>query len=237
LYDKLLDKVGTRQLSAGGRVGESFYLGLTSVFPIVGGPLVSNLLMAECDNLQIALEKTFTVNEVKEIINELGVSQINNHTEQLKKILLTVRENEQEHKEIIKDLEEKIQKGGKILSKVEKKLETEKAARETEVNNEKAKRDCEVNKLKKEIKNLTQQVAIITKSYNEEMAERYKLEKIAIETAERINNNSLLPDLTKIELHEAKQKIVQLSQVIESQKGLIAAGKISLESKEKQITG
>jgi len=125
LYDRLLEKVGTRQLSAGERVGEGFYLGLTSACPIIGGPFVSNLLMAECDNLQIALERTFTVNEVKEIINELGVSQINNHTEQLKRIKTAVEEGKNEYEKQIWKLEQEIEKSKKIQAEVEEERKKE----------------------------------------------------------------------------------------------------------------
>lgn len=153
-----------------------------------------------------------------------------------------MRENERENEEQIAKLEEQIEIGRKTLKAQEQNLQNlknetdkEKKIRKAELDKVLKEEGIKIDRLKKEIEKLTQQVATITKAYNEETVERQKLEQAALETAERINNNSLLPDLTKIELHEAKQKIVQLLQVIETQKGLITAGKISLESKEKQI--
>lgn len=194
-----------------------------------------------------------TVNETKEIINELGITTKNQNTELLKNIKLAVIEQERKHKEQVEDLEGKLEKGEKAFNNQKTQLQSEKEARKeaeqektkginkareearTTLNKVQSEKEIEIEQKNKEIENLTQQLEALTKAYNEETVERQKLEKIAKETAERINNNSLIPDLTKIELHEAKNTITQLSQTIEAQRGIITAGKISLESREKKI--
>jgi len=207
----------------------------------------------EANEIQIELEKRFTVSEVKQIINELGITTKNQNTELLKNIKMAIEENEKKHKEQVEDLQGKLKKGEEAFNDQKTQLQTEKEARKkaeqekteginktrkeakTALDKAQSEKETESSQLKKEIENLTQQLAAITKTYNEETIERQKLEKIITETAERINNNSLLPDLTKIELHEAKEKIVQLSQTIEAQRGIITAGEISLKSREKKI--
>jgi len=165
--------------------------------------------------------------------------ELNKKEEQIKvgKQTLQNQTNElQTEKEARKKAEQKKTEGINKIQE-EKKTEVNKIRKEaaTELDKVQSEKETAIEQLNKEIETLTQQLEAITKTYNEETLERQKLEKIITETAERINNNSLLPDLTKIELHEAKEKIAQLSQTIEAQRGIITAGKISLESRERKI--
>jgi chromosome segregation ATPase len=170
--------------------------------------------------------KDIILREQNQLAHELQASK-----QVLIKVCEMVKDEREENEAKISELNDTIKKGNKQLEKVEQEKENEKL--KTIEISEKA--ETELDKLKKEIETLTQQLAAITKTYNEETLERQKLEQIITETAERINNNSLLPDLTKIELHEAKEKIASLSQTIEAQRGIITVGKISLESRERKI--
>jgi hypothetical protein len=74
LYDRLEKKVGTRQYREGERVGVGSFVGGLSSVPILGTVLF-NVAMQESDDMRKQLERSFTIEEVKEIVRELGIDK------------------------------------------------------------------------------------------------------------------------------------------------------------------
>lgn len=113
LYDRLLKKVGTKQIPTS-------MITFTSIFsfvPIAGG-VVSSAVTTECDNYAIALEKSFSISEVKEIVAESQTEYLK--TIQRAKNYLITMDNRRE--EELKEQETQKTKSEQKIAELEKKL-------------------------------------------------------------------------------------------------------------------
>src|SRR5256885_703505 len=70
LYERLEAKVGKLQPDMAENVGEGIMLGMAGLIPIFSTVSTVPLLMRKSDRLQQELERSFSVDEVKEIVAE-----------------------------------------------------------------------------------------------------------------------------------------------------------------------
>ena len=110
LYDRLVNKAGTRQPDTSRNVIGGVILGAGGIVPFISTISTVPILMREIDKMEQVIEQSFSVDEVKEIINDLGVSSQLENTEKLKQIKEAVMDREQGLSERISDLEATINK-------------------------------------------------------------------------------------------------------------------------------
>jgi hypothetical protein len=75
MYDKLVGKVGTIQHTGGDRAAEGTTMGIFGLLP-GAGTLMINAYAAQVNDQRKLLERSFTVPEVREIVNEAGVGGV-----------------------------------------------------------------------------------------------------------------------------------------------------------------
>src|SRR5690349_8268465 len=114
LYDRLEKKVGSKQESMGERVGGGVGLGVLAVVPGIG-TLFTSMALADHDRAKQELERSFSTEEVKEIVEELGITKINENTELLKKTRRQILDLE-------KIAKQEIQKKVKEIAEQEEKI-------------------------------------------------------------------------------------------------------------------
>src|ERR1700752_1146721 len=94
LYDRLEKKVGTIQPDTSRNVIGGVILGVGGIVPFISTISTVPILMREIDKMEQVIEQSFSVDEVKEIINDLGVSSQLENTEKLKQIKEAVMDRE-----------------------------------------------------------------------------------------------------------------------------------------------
>lgn len=108
LYDRLVDKVGTSQPNTAANVAGGCYFGVLGLIPGVSTVFSTPLLMGLVNEARQITERSFSVDEVKEIINELGITSKNNDAATLKKIKRMITDREQGFLDQITDLQQKL---------------------------------------------------------------------------------------------------------------------------------
>ncbi|CAG8545253.1 148_t:CDS:2 [Dentiscutata erythropus] len=146
LYEKLEAKTGTRQTKTNELVMGQVIFSVVNTIPIIGNAVQlasTNALFSLLDNERIANEHCFTVAEVKEIINQLGVSNIVDNTEKLKQIKETVMDIEQEFLTRITNLQQQLQEANTRAENTEKQYQqqAQAAAEEKRKNDEKRRKE------------------------------------------------------------------------------------------------
>ena len=102
LYEKLLEKVGTKQMSTKGLIASQSYISIVNAIPILGNAtqlITTNVDSSIIDNLKIKLEKSFDVAEVKEIVKKF-TSESEKSAWEVHNMLIKVK-NEVEEKESV----------------------------------------------------------------------------------------------------------------------------------------
>lgn len=105
LYDRLEKKVGKRQETMAENIVSGSALGLLGLVPVLSTVITVPVLLRVIDERSQEIERSFSVDEVKEIINELGITNKNNNTATLKKIKRAVMDRDQGLSTRISELE------------------------------------------------------------------------------------------------------------------------------------
>jgi hypothetical protein len=100
LFDRIIEKVGKQQYSRGSFGLGQTVLGIAGNIPLYGAVLTT-ALHADYDNALIKLEKSFTIDEVKEIVKEVGVYAGVDNTQMLTKIKESAGNKENEYKKAL----------------------------------------------------------------------------------------------------------------------------------------
>ncbi|CAG8807413.1 3504_t:CDS:2, partial [Racocetra persica] len=193
---------GTHQTAR--TVGFSIY----SFVPIAGGGS-STLLINELSDANKKLQERYTEKEVNQIADNIA-QEANKFQIEARNKLIRVKEK---YENLIKASTHALEAQNKKLEDREREINTLKTDGENtlkqkaqeyqnQIKKQKETLTREKSELEKQINNLISEKQIITNNYNQVAKKCQEYERIAAETAERINNQTLLPDPKDLDLHK-----------------------------------